>query len=59
MQTNDLNLIKNEGELICSVKIRCVKCNALLFKKMGKISNVHIEIKCRKCGYVNNIIINK
>lgn len=32
--------------------IHCLKCKGLLFK--GKIIG-RIEIKCRKCGYLNNI----
>lgn len=56
MQNNNINLneILKEEELTYAIKIRCVKCNALLFKKTGNINK--IEIKCRKCGYVNNII---
>ncbi len=32
--------------------IHCLKCKGLLFK--GKIIG-EIEIKCRKCGYLNKI----
>lgn len=32
---------------------RCIKCNALLF--IGKIIG-SIQIKCRKCGYINEVI---
>jgi len=32
--------------------IRCVKCNRLLLRA---IVLVHGEIKCPKCGFINNI----
>ena len=40
-------------------EIRCVKCQALLFK--ANIINGTIEIQCRKCNYKNtfNIKNNK
>ena len=36
-------------------EIRCKKCNGLLFKADGQIRELigYIEIKCRKCGYIN------
>ena len=30
---------------------RCGKCNKLLFK--GEVKKDYIEIKCRRCGYIN------
>lgn len=37
----------------CMTEIRCVKCRRLLMKA----TRFDGEIKCPKCGYVNNIII--
>jgi len=34
-------------------EIRCVKCNRLLFKGTNFYGS--IEVKCPKCGYINNI----
>jgi phage FluMu protein Com len=34
---------------------RCIKCGGLLFKEKN---NPSVQIKCRKCKYVNNININ-
>lgn len=40
-------------------EIRCKKCLALLFKiRDGKFSGI-VEIKCRKCGYINKLDITK
>ena len=32
-------------------EVRCKKCNGLLFKGKG----FDLEIKCRKCGYINKV----
>jgi phage FluMu protein Com len=34
-------------------KYRCIKCNGLMF--YGRFLG-DIEIKCRKCGYINKLI---
>ncbi len=35
-------------------EVRCIKCNGLLCKNGGGIE--YVEIKCRKCGYINKIL---
>jgi len=35
-------------------EIRCVKCKGMLMKADIKFGTV--EIKCRKCGYMNKIV---
>ena len=45
--------IETKANIIDGRKMRCKKCNALLFKIIGKFEI--IEIKCRKCGYINDL----
>ena len=52
---NELNSEKEaKANIVDGRKMRCKKCNALLFKVIGKFEI--IEIKCRKCGYINDLI---
>ena len=38
-------------------EIRCKKCDRLLFKTSEH--EMEIEIKCPKCGYINNLEVDK
>jgi phage FluMu protein Com len=40
-----------------AIEIRCKKCERLLFKTKRLV--VCVEIKCSKCGYIQNVSANQ
>jgi len=38
--------------------VRCVKCRKLLFK-VTKNGHSEVEVKCPKCGYLNNVYVTE
>jgi DNA-directed RNA polymerase subunit RPC12/RpoP len=53
LQIDGEKIVPNQGNKV-EVETRCKKCRRLFFT--GELTEVNIEIKCPKCGYVQKIL---